>query len=121
MNFKCKKCNSSNYKLKLDKTGKHTGLYCAECDFWHKWIPKDKMYLYNQTNKDQEDNAECEMLSATYETKPISVGKAELFSSCIICGESYKPKHYLLPIGVCENCKKAVMKMREVTDVFISN
>ena len=110
MNFKCKKCNSDNYKLKLDKTGKHTGLYCAECDFWHKWIPKNEMSLY-QRNKDQQESTESEMWSATYETKP-----PLLAAICIICGEEYT-KIYYNQIGVCENCKKAVMKMREVTDV----
>jgi hypothetical protein len=48
--FVCKKCGSTEYKIK-DKnngTGIAHGLYCAKCGFWHKWIGKDDLRKYEQ-------------------------------------------------------------------------
>lgn len=42
--FKCKKCGSGNFKLQPKGTA--TGLYCADCGFWHKWVSKDELYRY---------------------------------------------------------------------------
>lgn len=44
--LRCKKCDCTEYTLKPDKTGKHMGLYCAQCGFWHKWIPKTELHHY---------------------------------------------------------------------------
>lgn len=49
-NFVCKKCGSTEYKIK-DKnngTGIAHGLYCAKCGFWHKWIGKYDLRKYEQ-------------------------------------------------------------------------
>ena len=55
-NFICKKCRSTEYEIK-DKpngTGIAHGLYCAKCGFWHKWIGKDELKLYDKKeNKDE--------------------------------------------------------------------
>lgn len=42
--FKCKKCGSEKYKL--TEKGTATGLYCADCGFWHKWVGKDELRKY---------------------------------------------------------------------------
>lgn len=42
MEFKCKKCGHSEYRL--EAKGTQTGLYCAKCGFWHKWVAKDELY-----------------------------------------------------------------------------
>lgn len=42
MDFTCKKCGSNEYTIKSrpNGTGTATGLYCAKCGFWHKWLSK---------------------------------------------------------------------------------
>lgn len=50
--FKCKKCESGNYKL-IEK-GTATGLYCADCGFWHKWVAKDELYRYQGLQETKE-------------------------------------------------------------------
>lgn len=55
-NFICKKCRSTEYEIK-DKpngTGIAHGLYCAKCGFWHKWIGKEELKLYDK--KDNKDD-----------------------------------------------------------------
>lgn len=42
--FRCKKCGSEKYKL-VEK-GTATGLHCADCGFWHKWVGKGDLYKY---------------------------------------------------------------------------
>lgn len=55
-NFICKKCGSTEYEIK-DKpngTGIAHGLYCAKCGFWHKWLGKEELKLYDKKeNKDE--------------------------------------------------------------------
>ena len=55
-NFICKKCRSTEYEIK-DKpngTGIAHGLYCAKCGFWHKWLGKEELKLYDKKeNKDE--------------------------------------------------------------------
>lgn len=55
-NFICKKCGSNEYEIK-DKpngTGIAHGLYCAKCGFWHKWLGKEELKLYDKKeNKDE--------------------------------------------------------------------
>lgn len=65
--FICKKCGSTEYEIK-DKpngTGIAHGLYCAKCDFWHKWLGKEELKQYaTKESKDeiiaklQSENAE---------------------------------------------------------------
>lgn len=42
--FKCKKCGSESYMLQ--QKGTSTGLYCAKCGFWHKWLGKQELRVY---------------------------------------------------------------------------
>lgn len=42
--FKCKKCGNTEYVLREKGTG--TGLYCAKCSFWHKWVGKSDLERY---------------------------------------------------------------------------
>ena len=50
--FKCKKCGSEKYKL-IEK-GTATGLYCADCGFWHKWVAKKELYRYQGLQETKE-------------------------------------------------------------------
>lgn len=55
-NFVCKKCRSTEYKIKdkTNGTGIAHGLYCARCGFWHKWLNKQELSEYeNKDNKDK--------------------------------------------------------------------
>ncbi len=42
--FKCKKCGHTEYALR--EKGTATGLYCAKCGFWHKWVGKSDLQRY---------------------------------------------------------------------------
>lgn len=47
--FICKKCGCTEYivKEKPNGTGVATGLYCAKCGTWQKWLNKQEKVLYN--------------------------------------------------------------------------
>lgn len=49
--FICKKCGSKNYKVfeKSNGTGIATGLYCADCGAWQKWLNKQEKAIYTAT------------------------------------------------------------------------
>lgn len=51
MDFKCNKCGSNDYIT--EKHGNNTGLYCADCGKWHKWLNKDEVRVYSQKNKQE--------------------------------------------------------------------
>jgi hypothetical protein len=46
MGYICKKCNSTDFYIKLKplKNGKgsHTGLYCKKCKIWKKWLTQEE-------------------------------------------------------------------------------
>lgn len=48
MKFICKKCGSSEYKIieKSNGNGIATGLYCAKCGQWQKWLNKQEKVLF---------------------------------------------------------------------------
>jgi len=50
--FRCKKCGSEKYKL--TEKGTATGLYCADCGFWHKWVAKKELYRYQGLQETKE-------------------------------------------------------------------
>ena len=50
--FRCKKCGSEKYKL-IEK-GTATGLHCADCGFWHKWVAKKELYRYQGLQETKE-------------------------------------------------------------------
>ncbi len=52
MEFKCNKCGSSNYTT--EKHGNNTGLYCSDCGKWHKWLNKDEVRVYSESNTTEE-------------------------------------------------------------------
>ena len=56
--FKCAKCGSTEYvtREKSNGTGIATGLYCAKCGFWHKWINKQEKIVYGANNGAQKDS-----------------------------------------------------------------
>lgn len=82
-NFICKKCGSTEYEIK-DKpngTGIAHGLYCAKCGFWHKWLGKEELKLYDKKeNKDeviallQAENAELKARLEKAVELPCKVG-----------------------------------------------
>lgn len=57
MKFTCKKCGSTEYEIKSkpNGTGTATGLYCAKCGFWHKWLGKDEKRQYEANNGSERD------------------------------------------------------------------
>ena len=44
MEKKCK-CGSTNFFTEVH--GNNTGLYCADCGKWQKWLTKDEVRLFN--------------------------------------------------------------------------
>lgn len=48
MKFVCKKCGSTDYKIieKSNGNGIATGLYCAKCGQWQKWLNKQEKALF---------------------------------------------------------------------------
>lgn len=48
MKFICKKCGSTDYKIieKSNGNGIATGLYCAKCGQWQKWLNKQEKALF---------------------------------------------------------------------------
>lgn len=56
MKFICKKCGSTDYKIieKSNGNGIATGLYCAKCGQWQKWLNKQEKVLFADADKDKE-------------------------------------------------------------------
>lgn len=54
MKFICKKCGSTDYKIieKSNGNGIATGLYCAKCGQWQKWLNKQEKVLFADGIKD---------------------------------------------------------------------
>lgn len=54
MKFICKKCGSTDYKIieKSNGNGIATGLYCAKCGQWQKWLNKQEKVLFADDIKD---------------------------------------------------------------------
>lgn len=50
MDFKCVKCGSTDYiiRSKPNGTGIATGIYCASCGHWHKWLNKNERILLSE-------------------------------------------------------------------------
>lgn len=57
MIFKCIKCGSTDYKIieKSNGRGIATGLYCAKCGSWHKWLGKEEKRQYEANNGSERD------------------------------------------------------------------
>lgn len=45
----CKKCGGKQFYT--SKKGNNTGLYCASCHNWIKWLGKKDLELFNSTGK----------------------------------------------------------------------
>lgn len=43
--FKCKNIECNSNEVFIEETGTQTGLYCAECGKWIKWLNKDEKRL----------------------------------------------------------------------------
>lgn len=54
MKFICKKCGSTDYKIieKSNGRGIATGLYCAKCGQWQKWLNKQEKVLFTDDIND---------------------------------------------------------------------
>lgn len=95
MNFECKKCKHTDYVLK--EVGTATGLYCAKCGFWHKWIPKHQVESYK--NKEQTEPTTAEKLLWLVENRFISYIKYPQEDGMIeVTLNSYKEKVSFPPI-----------------------
>lgn len=64
--FICKKCGSTEYEIKdkTNGTGIAHGLYCAKCGFWHKWLNKQELILYDKKDSKDEIIARLEAENA---------------------------------------------------------
>ena len=49
----CKKCGSSYLFTK--SSGNNTGLYCSDCGSWIKWLNKNELRAFEESNKQKED------------------------------------------------------------------
>ena len=56
MKFICKKCGSTDYKIieKSNGNGIATGLYCAKCGQWQKWLNKQEKALFDDDINDNQ-------------------------------------------------------------------
>lgn len=64
--FICKKCGNTTYIVqeKSNGTGIATGLYCAKCGTWHKWLNKQEKILYSTHSKEIDKDKEIARLTA---------------------------------------------------------
>lgn len=55
--FVCKKCGNKTYIVqeKSNGTGLATGLYCAQCGTWHKWLNKQEKILHTAVDSDKDN------------------------------------------------------------------
>lgn len=63
--FICKKCRNTTYIVqeKSNGTGVATGLYCAKCGTWHKWLNKQEKILYTTHNEEIDKDKEISRLT----------------------------------------------------------
>ena len=63
--FVCKKCGNTTYIVqeKSNGTGLATGLYCAKCGTWHKWLNKQEKILYTTQSAEIDKDAEIARLT----------------------------------------------------------
>ena len=73
--FICKKCRNTTYIVqeKSNGTGVATGLYCAKCGTWHKWLNKQEKILY--TTHNEEIDKDKEIARLTEENKRLRAEK----------------------------------------------
>lgn len=69
---------------------------------------KEDMYTTNAENTSVETKRTIIVNGESYE-----IPKVNLATSCLICGESVPISHAKDSPKICDECKKAVMKMRE--------
>lgn len=64
--FVCKKCGNTTYIVqeKSNGTGLATGLYCAKCGTWHKWLNKQEKILYSTHSEEIDKDNEIARLTA---------------------------------------------------------
>lgn len=102
-NFICKKCGSTEYEIKdkTNGTGIAHGLYCAKCGFWHKWLNKQELILYDKKDSKDEIIARLEAENAELKARLEKVEMALILS----CSE-------IALLGICcqgcdneENCR----------------
>ena len=64
--FICKKCGNTTYIIqeKSNGTGVATGLYCAKCGTWHKWLNKQEKILYTTHSEEIDKDKEIARLTA---------------------------------------------------------
>lgn len=70
-NFICKKCGNTTYIIqeKSNGTGVATGLYCAKCGTWHKWLNKQEKVLYSVREKSDKDKEIARLTAENAELK----------------------------------------------------
>lgn len=51
ISFECSNLNCKSNDFFLEKKGNSTGLYCADCGKWIKWLSKDEINAYTNLLK----------------------------------------------------------------------
>ena len=49
--FECNNCGSNDYIISM--SGNNTGLYCAKCHKWKKWLNKTEVKLFSEDSQKQ--------------------------------------------------------------------
>lgn len=59
--FVCRKCGNTTYIVqeKTNGAGTATGLYCAKCGTWHKWLNKQEKVLYTTPSAENKKSETC--------------------------------------------------------------
>lgn len=63
--FECK-CGST--EVFIEQSGNNTGLYCADCGKWVKWLNKDELRLANRQIENQNAKVRADVIARDYNT-----------------------------------------------------
>ena len=110
--FICKKCGNTEYivKEKPNGTGIATGLYCAKCGTWQKWLNKQEKVLYNsEPVGKQDDEQETKIKIAQILAEQLCPNKNAHFASWGSAANCYSRMNF----AECE-------KMADATDALIA-
>ena len=91
-------CEQCGYFIEVDTSSVSTSYYYY-CPYCGKdgYVLKDKLFY-----------------DVAIDTTPIALVSEAIGFPCLICGETVPAKTmYNYEVGICEKCKKAVLKMRE--------
>lgn len=99
----CKSCNSTH--LFTDKRGPNTGLYCADCGTWQKWLNKNEIRAFENNEK-------------VKDTKPVSINMDNSYYLSALTKQELTNINYLLG---CTNSLEDLNNLKQqVINVLIT-